>query len=141
MPEMDICVTSSVHIFLHSNFEVLIFFREERCASHVFWKLRRPCGVLANLFARVNLTCLKYSQVENVDFCVVLPRTYGSNKNNSVFSCIHSLRKVFHKFFKDTFWTIVPFLLKRSFFLTVFSPLEILLEHMGPKMLSPVPVN
>ena len=47
----------------------------------------------------------------------------------------------FQKFFKNTFWTIVPFLLKLSFFLTDFSPLEILLEHMGPKILSPVPVN
>ena len=36
---------------------------------------------------------------------------------------------------------IVPFLLKLSFFLTDFSRHEILLEHMGPKILSPVPVN
>ena len=81
-----------------------------------------------NLFAHVNLTCLKYSQVENVDFWVVLPRTYGSNKTQESFS-------------KNTFWTIVPFLLKHIFFLADFSPLEILLEHMGPKILSPVPVS
>ena len=62
-------------------------------------------------------------------------------KHNSVFSCIHSLRKVFQKFFKNTFWTIVPFLLKLSFFLADFSRHEILLEHMGPKILSPVPVS
>mgnify|MGYP000686076305 CR=1 FL=1 len=95
-----------------------------------------------NLFAHVNLTCLKYSQVEKIGFCMLLPEhNMDPTKYNSVFSCIHSLRKVFQKNFKTPFWTIVPFLLKLSFFLTDFSLHEILLEHMGPKILSPVPVN
>ena len=94
-----------------------------------------------NLFAHVNLTCLKYSQVENIDFWWFYPEHVDPIKHNSAFSCIHSLRKVFQKIFKNTFWTIVPFLLKLSFFLADFSPLEILLEHMGPKILSAVPVH
>ena len=62
-------------------------------------------------------------------------------KRNFRFSCIHSLGKLFQIFIKIVFWTIVPLFLELSFFLTDFSPLEILLEHMGPKILSPVPVN
>ena len=114
---------------------LLDYTRGARVALRAFVRSR------LNLFAHVNLTCLKYSQVENVDFWVVLPRTYGSNKTQFCIFVHHSLRKVFQKIFKNTFWTIVPFLLKLSFFLTVFSSLEILLEHMGPKILSPVPVN
>ena len=52
----------------------LDYTRRARVALRAFVRSR------LNLFAHVNLTCLKYSQVENVDFCVVLPRTYGSNK-------------------------------------------------------------
>ena len=95
----------------------------------------------SNLFSYVNLTCLKCYQVEKVDFCVLLPRTNGSTKTHfSIFVHIQ-LGETFRDVFKTTFWTMVPFLFKLSFFRTDFSHLEILLEHMGPKILSPVPVN
>ena len=114
---------------------LLDYTRGARVALRAFVRSR------LNLFAHVNLTCLKYSQVENVDFVWFYPEHMDPIKHNSVFSCIHSLRKVFQKFFKNAFWTIVPFLLKLSFFLADFSRHEILLEHMGPKILSPVPVS
>ena len=76
-----------------------------------------------------------------MDFVWFCPEHMDPIKYNSAFSCIHSLGNVFQKIFKNSFWTIVPFLLKLSFFLTDISHVEILLEHMGPTILSRVPVS
>ena len=49
-------------------------------------------------------------------------------EHNSGFSCIHSSGILFHMFFKNTFWPIVPLFLKLSFFLTFFRILRFCLN-------------